>query len=227
MGGTVTRKRFLSAFVAVLAGLGVRIADASPPPASSLEQQAATEFAKTGFAVRERLDREGAGDPIGATIAAHEVEMHRFRYLDLKREIKRQHPQSRAFLSVAAPRDPFVPDGSFPADSSHSATRSVAETAGGRGEVIRTSYPSWDMYRPRLSKDGAGAGSSESSPAMRAAPVASAMAQAKDMYAPGRPKDAPPDERAPGTEALVPSADGPRQPFLVYREPSAGASTRE
>ena len=173
MGGRETRQRLVSAFVAGLAGFGMLSAHALPPPDSSLEQQAIGEFTKAGLAVRERLDREAAGDPLGASIAAHEAELHRYRYLDLKRELNRRHPQPTAFLSVAAPRDPFIPDGSFSADWGTSATRAVPKSAGGRGEVIRTTYPAWDMYRPRLSMDGAGAGSTESSPAMRTAPVAS------------------------------------------------------
>ena len=229
MGGRETRQRLVSAFVAGLAGFGMLSAHALPPPDSSLEQQAIGEFTKAGLAVRERLDREAAGDPLGASIAAHEAELHRYRYLDLKRELNRRHPQPTAFLSVAAPRDPFIPDGSFSADWGTSATRTVPKSAGGRGEVIRTTYPAWDMYRPRLLMDGAGAGSTESSPAMRAAPVASAMGPAKDMYATDTPKQAPANQLAPsaGPEALIPSAVGPRQPFLVYREQSAVPGTRD
>jgi len=228
MGGRETRQRLVSAFVAGLAGFGMLSAHALPPPDSSLEQQAIGEFTKAGLAVRERLDREAAGDPLGASIAAHEAELHRYRYLDLKRELNRRHPQPTAFLSVAAPRDPFIPDGSFSADWGTSATRAVPESASGRGEVIRTTYPAWDMYRPRLSMDGAGAGSTESSPAMRTAPVAS-MGPAKDMYATDTPKQAPANQLAPsaGPEALIPSAVGPRQPFLVYREQSAVPGTRD
>jgi hypothetical protein len=229
MGGTVTRQRLLSAFVALLASFGMRIADASPPAASSLEQQAEAEFAKAGFAMRERLDREAAGDPIGASIAAHEAELHRYRYLDLKRELNRLHPQPAASPSVAASRDPFIPDGFFSEASGASTTRAVPKTAGGRGEVTRTSYPSWDMYRPRLSMSGADTGSTESSPTMRATSAATALGQAKDMYATNGAKRAPTDQRPPsmGREASIPSADPPRQPYLVYRDQSAGPGTRE
>jgi hypothetical protein len=224
----VTRQRLLSAFAA-LAGFGAMMAHALPPPASSFEQQAEAEFAKAGFAVRERLDREAAGDPIGAGIAAHDAELHRYRYLDLKRELNRLHPQPAASPSVAAPRDPFIPDGSFLADSSASTIRAVPKIAGGRGEVTRTTYPSWDMYRPRLSMHGADAGSTESSSAMRAAPAASAMGRAKDMYVTDSAKRAPTDHGAPsiGPEAPVSAADAPRQPFLVYREQSTSPGTRE
>jgi hypothetical protein len=229
MGGKVTRQRLLSAFVVVLAGFGVVIADALPPPASSLEQQAEAEFAKAGFAVRERFDRQAAGDPIGAVIAAHEAELHRYRYLDLKSELNRLHPQPAASPSVAAPRDPFIPDGSFSADSGASTTRSFPKTAGRRDAVTRTTYPSWDMYRPRLSMAGTGTGSTESSPAMRATSAATTLGQAKDIYATDGAKRAPSDQRLPsmGPEAPIPSADPPRQPYLVYREQSAGPSTRE
>jgi hypothetical protein len=229
MGGKVTRQRMLCAFVVVLAGFGVRIANALPPPVSSLEQQAEAEFAKTGFAVLERLDREAAGDPIGAGIAAHEAELHRYRYLDLKRELNRLHPQPAASPSVAAPRDPFIPDGSFSADSGASTTRGFPEAAGGRGAVTRTTYPSWDMYRPRLSMAGPGTGSTESSPAMRGTSAATTLGQAKDMYATDGAKRAPSDQRPPsmGPEAPIPSADPPRQPYLVYRDQSGGPGTRE
>jgi hypothetical protein len=229
MGGTVTRQRLLSAFVAVVAGFGVRIADASPPPASSLEQQAAEEFAQTGFAVRERLDREAAGDPIGASIAAHEAELHRYRYLDLKRELSRRHPQPPASPSVAAPHDPFMPDDSFSEASGAATTRAIPKIAAGRGEVARTTYASWDMYRPRLSMAEADTGSTESSPAMRATNTAPALGQAKDMYATDRPKRTPSDQRPSSMdpEGPVPSADPPRQPFLVYRDQWASPGTRK
>ena len=141
MGGGVTRQRLVSAFVAGLAGFGMLSAHALPPPDSSLDQQAIGEFTKAGLAVRERLDREAAGDPLGASIAAHEAELHRYRYLDLKRELNRRHPQPTAFLSVAAARDPFIPDGSFSADSGTSATRSVPKTAGDRVEVTSGLVP--------------------------------------------------------------------------------------
>jgi hypothetical protein len=229
MGGRVTRQRLVSAFIAGLAGLGMLSAQALPPQAPSLEQQAEAEFAKAGLAVRERLDREAAGDPLGASIAAHEAELHRYRYLDLKRELTRLHPKSTAFLSVAAPRDPFIPDGSFSADWGTSATRSVPKTTGGRVEVTRATFPSWDIYRPRLSMEEAGTGGTESSAAMLAAPAPSAMGRAKDMYATDTPKQAPANQlaRSAGPEAFIPSADGPRQPFLVYREPSAGPGRRD
>jgi hypothetical protein len=229
MGGIVTRQRLFSAWLVALAGFGAMMAHASSPPASSLEQQAEAEFAKAGFAVHARLDREAASDPIGAAIAAHDAQLHRYRYLDLKRELDRLHPQPAASPSVAAPRDPFIPDGSFLADSGTSTTRAVPKPAGSLGEVTRTNYPSWDMYRPRLSMEGAATGSTESSPAMRATPAASAMGRAKDMYTTDSTKRAPSDQRMPsmGPEAPVSAADAPRQPFLVYREQSAGPGTRE
>jgi hypothetical protein len=223
MGGRVTRQCLVSAFIAALAAFGVRSAQALPPAASSLEQQAEAEFVRAGLAVRERLDREAAGDPIGARIAAHEAKLHRYRYLDLKREFNRLHPQPAAFLTVAAPRNPFIPDGSFWADSGASTTRAEPKTAGGRGEVTRTNDSSWDMYRPRLSMEGTGTGRTESSAAMWTSPTATAMGRTKDMYATHSAKRSPPM----GPEALVPSAEAPRQPFLVYREQSAGPSTRE
>lgn len=224
-----TRQRLFSAWLMALAGFGVMMAHAFSPPASSLEQQAEAEFAKAGLAVRERLDRETAGDPLGAGIAAHDAQLHRDRYLDLKRELNRLHPQTATFLSVAAPRDPFIPDGTFLADSGTSATRAVPKPAGGLGEVTHTTYPSWDMYRPRPSMEGTGAASTESSPAMRATPAASAMGRPKGMYATHRAQRTPSDQRMPSIEPepSVSAADAPRQPFLVYREQSADPGTRE
>jgi hypothetical protein len=228
MGGRVTKMRLLGAFVAALEGLYVFEAQAVPPPPPSLEQQAETEFAQAGLAVRERLDREAAGDSIGTAIAAHEAELHRYHYLDLQRELHRQRPQPTAFRSVAAPRDPFTPDGSFLANSGALATRRVPGTTLDRDGLTRTPYPSWDMYRPRVSVEE-GVESTASAPAARGTPGASAMGRAKDMYATDNGKPVPSEDRAAttGPEALISSADAPRQPFLVYREPSARPGARK
>ena len=82
-------QRSAPVFVATLAGLGAMLVNASPSSPTTLEQQADAEFAKAGVAMRVRLEREASGDSIGAQIAAREAELHRYRYLDLQRELKR------------------------------------------------------------------------------------------------------------------------------------------
>ena len=227
MGETVTRQRLLIAFVAMLAAVGVRIADALPQASPTLEQQAEVEFLKAGIAVRERLNREATGDPIGASIAAHEAELHRYRYLDLKRELTRLHPQAAPSPSVEELRDPFLPHGFSSAVSGASTTRAVSKAAGGRGEVTRTNFPSWDMYRPRLSREGADTASPEPPLGTLTTTAAATLGQATDMYARDDAKRASGAQRPPSVEAPIASADAPQQPFLVYREQLVDPGTRK
>ena len=108
MGKAMVRQRFFSTLVVVIACLeAAAVAHASPPSAAALESQAQVEFAKVGAAVRERLDREAAGDAIGARIAAQDADTHRYRFLDIKRELSRLHPPPAASPSVEAPRKSF------------------------------------------------------------------------------------------------------------------------
>src|SRR5208283_243858 len=183
-------QRSFSTLIVAVAVACLAAAHASPPSATALESQAQTEFAKVGAAVRERLDREAAGDWIGARIAAKDAEAHRFRFLDIKRELSRLHPPSLAPPSVEAPRDPFVPDASFFAPSASSAIRVAPVTAGRSDAVIRVEDPAWDMYRPHESQDSAGSYGAQR-PASRATPAAAPVGGAGDMYSPGVAKPHP------------------------------------
>jgi hypothetical protein len=231
MGKATLRQRFSSTFVVVIACLGAAVANALQPAASALERQAQVEFAKVGAAVRERLDRDAAGDLIGARIAAQDANAHRYRFLDIKRELRRLHALSVAPPSVAAPRNPFMPDASFLAPSTSSTTRVAPVTTAGRQDaVIRVAYPVWDMYRPHESKDPAGTDGQDSLQESRATPVAAPMGRAGNMYTNGVAKPASGERGAAATDHLSASAspgEPPREPFLVYRERLAGSDPRE
>jgi hypothetical protein len=219
MGKATRRQRFSSTFVVVIACLGAAVANALQPAASALESQAQVEFAKVGTAVRERLDRDAAGDLIGARIAAQDADAHRFRFLDIKRELRRLHAPSVS-PSVAAPRNPFLPDASFLAPSASSTTRVAPVTAGRQDAVIRVAYPVWDMYRPHESKDPAGTDGQDSLQESRATPVAAPMGRAGNMYTNGVAKPASGERGAAATDLSASASPGEpaREPFLVYRE---------
>jgi hypothetical protein len=219
MGLRVTQLR-ISALVGILAGIGMFPALASPPPTPSLEREAAQEFVLAGTALRERLNRETAGDSLGARIAAHDAQLHRYRYLDLKREINRLHSKAAASSSVAAPRDPFMPDDSFSAESAPVTTRTGSKAAETRAEV--PSYRSWDMYRSRELNEASGQ-------IMRATSAATPIEQATDLYAADAVKSARNDQSAPANQMPLRAASGDtaQQPFLVYRERLAGSDSRE
>ena len=226
----MVRQRFFSTLVVVIACLeAAAVAHASPPSASALESQAQVEFAKVGAAVRERLDREAAGDAIGARIAEKDADTHRYRFLDIKRELSRLHPPSVASPSVAAPRNPFLPDASFFAPSASSTTRVAPVTAGRPGAALRVEYPAWDMYRPHEPRDPAGTDGAERHPASRATPATGPVGGAGDMYSHGVAKPTSGEAGASATDgsASAPPGEAPREPFLVYRERPAGSGTRE
>jgi hypothetical protein len=227
MGIAVSRHRLVSALVAAVADLGTVMANALPPSASSLEVQAQAEFDKAGSAVHERLEREASGDLIGARVAAQEADAHRYRFLDLKRKLSRLHPQPLASPPVAAPRDPFLPSGSFLAPSAPLASRTIRVTTVDQHEVVRASYPAWDMYRPHLSGEGAETDGRDAPQVMQVPPVATARGRAGDMYTTGFAKPVPADRGAAAQEPEAPGTSGeaPRQPFLVYRERLAGSGT--
>jgi hypothetical protein len=226
MGLRITQLR-ISALVGILAGIGMFPSLASPPPTPSLEREAAQEFVLAGTALRERLSRETAGDALGARISAHDAQLHRYRYLDLKREIYRLHPHTAASSSVAAPRDPFMPDDSFSAESAPVTTRTASKAAEARAGV--PSYRSWDMYRSRESNGAAGSGGSTSGQVMRATPDATPIEQATGLYAADAVKSPMHDQSAPASQMPLraPSGDTAQQPFLVYRERLAGSDSRE
>src|SRR6202795_5203990 len=143
MGKAMVRQRFFSTLVMAIACLESAGANALQPSALALESQAQAEFAKVGTAVRERLEREAAGDLIGARIAAQDAEAHRYRYLDIKRELSRLHSPSVASTSVAAPRNPLSPDPSFLAPSPSPRPRPPAMTIGRQAAAVRVAYPAW------------------------------------------------------------------------------------
>jgi hypothetical protein len=229
MGKAMVRQRFFSTLVMAIACLGSAVANALQPSALALESQAQSEFAKVGSAVRERLEREAAGDLIGARIAAQDAEAHRYRYLDIKRELSRLHSPSVASPSVAAPRNPFLPDASFLAPSASSPARGAAMTIGRREAAVRVAYPAWDMYRPHESGEPAGTNGRGSLQESRATPAAAPMGRAGDMYTNGIAKPASGDRGAAATDLSATASPGesPREPFLVYRERFAASDTRE
>jgi len=216
----------LTALVTVTVCVDAAAANAPTPPGSALESQAQSEFAKVGAAVRERFEREAAGDLIGARVAAQNADAHRFRYLDIKREVSRL-PSSVASPSVEALRNPFSPDASFRAPSASSPTRVAPALAGMQDVGTGVEYRVWDMYRPHESRDLAGTDGSEPHRASRATPTAARVGGARDMYANGLAKPASGDPGEVGTEATVSPAEPPRTPFFVYRERPVGRDVRE
>src|SRR5271170_1484019 len=217
MGKAMVRQRFVSALVVAMACLDAAVASASQPSAAALETQAQAEFAKVGTAIRERLDREAAGDPIGAHIAARDAEAHRYRYLDIKRSIDRLRSPPLASPSVEASRNPFLPDASFLAPSA-SPTQGSPLMVRRQETVVGREYPAWDMYRPHEVRTRAGTESTAEHPESRAM---SGVARAADMYSISGMKPTN-DERTGAATDLSGSAspaEPPREPFLVYREP--------
>jgi hypothetical protein len=228
MGRGMLRQCFVSTLVVAIACLDTAVANALLPSASALESQAQAEFAKVGTAVRERLEREAAGDVIGARIAAQVANAHRYRFLDIKRELSRLHSTSVASASVEAPRNPFLPDASFLAPSASFLVRAAAMTIERQEAVVRVAYPAWDMYRPHESGDPAGATARDSLRESRAS-AAAPMGRAGDMYSDGVAKPASSDRGAAATDlsAAAFPRESPREPFLVYRERFAASNTRE
>jgi len=216
----------LTALVTVIVCLDAAAANAPASPGSALERDAQAEFAKVAAAVRERFEREAAGDLIGARVAAQNADAHRFRYLDIKREISRL-ASSVASPSVEALRNPFSPDASFRAPSASSPTRVAPAIAGRQEAGMGVEYRAWDMYRPHESRDLANTDGSEPHRASRATPAAPRVAGARDMYANGVAKRASGDPGELGTEATVSPAEPPRTPLVVYRERPVGRDDRE
>jgi hypothetical protein len=228
MGKAMVRQRFFSTLVVAIACLESAVANALQPSALALESQAQAEFTKVGTAVRERLEREAAGDLIGARIAAQDAAAHRYRFLDIKRELSRLHAPSVASTSVEAPRNPFLPDASFLAPLAFSPARGAAMTIGRQEAVVRVAYPAWDMYRPHESGDPVGTDGRDSLQESRATPAAAPVGRAGNMYSNGVAKPTSGDRDA-ATDLSVSASSGepPREPFLVYRARLAGSDTRE
>src|SRR5271165_3021891 len=156
MGKAIVRQRVSRALLVGIACLGATLANALQPSAAALESQAQAEFAKVGTAVRERLEREAAGDLVGARIAALDADAHRYRFLDIQRELGRRQSPSVASPSVEAPRNPFLPDASFSSPSAPSPIPVAPVTASRPDVGNRVDYPAWDMYRPHEPRDPTG-----------------------------------------------------------------------
>jgi hypothetical protein len=224
MDKTMLGQRLLGAIVVGFACLDAVAANDSPPAALALEHQARTEYAQAGDAVRERLAREAAGDPIGARIAARNAAAHRSRFLDIQRELARLHSPSAATPSVAASRSPFLPDPAFLAPSADGA----ASTPERKQPVVavRISHPAWDLYRPHESPDSTGVRDGAQLSQKSQAPGAGG--RVGDMYSKDPPRRVPNREvAADDPSRSVSSGELPREPFLVYLVRSAGREARE
>lgn len=228
MGNAMVRQRFSRALLAGIACLGAALANALQPSAAALESQAQAEFAKVGTAVRERLEREAAGDLVGARIASQDADAHRYRFLDIQRELGRRQSPSVASPSVEAPRNPFLPDASFWAPSAPSPIRVAPVTAGRPDARNRVDYPAWDMYRPHEPRDPTGTDGAEQHQEF-AKSAAGPAGRAGDLYskAISKPTSGAPRAVTTDTSASASLGEAPREPYLVYRERLAGGDTRE
>ena len=206
------RQRFLGAIAVAITCLDAVLATASPPSISVLEQQALAEFSKAGDAVRERLAREAAGDLIGARIAARDGDTHRYRFLDIQRELRRLHSRAAPTPSVAASRSPFSPDFAvFSAPVTAAASRRLVTPDRRATETTETEYPLWDMYRPRAPRVVATVDdSARQNPGPRGA----------DMYRNPRVQSPLSEQNGPGGDrsSTLSLREEPSKPFLVYRE---------
>jgi len=213
MGNEKARRGCFIAIVAGSACLGAAhpVGAADRPTEAVLDERLQEEFAKVGIAVRERLDREAAGDLLGATVAAHNADMHRYLYLDIKREIERRSPLLSS-PSVAASRSPFSPDFAvFSAPVTAAASRRLVTPDRRATETTETEYPLWDMYRPRVPRVIATVDdSARQNPGPRGA----------DMYRNPRVQSPLSEQNGPGGDrsSTLSLREEPSKPFLVYRE---------
>jgi hypothetical protein len=224
MGTERGRERCWGTSVLAVGCLVSAVAAVAQPAAATLEEQAQAEFAKVGFAVRQRLEREAAGDLIGARIAAQDADDHRYRFLGFERELRRLHPGSPASPSVEAVRSPFVPDDSFSLPSAPPATQGTPTTVGRQDLVKGVVYAEWDMYRPHELRDRAGSDAAEHH-VDTGAPPSEPPGRSGDMYSKGasKPISGEPDEQTTTMpDSASPREPAPRTPFFVYRERPAG-----
>lgn len=215
MGTGRIQRSFLSVAV-TFTSLSAAVAN----PSASLEELAQTEFVKAGVAMREQLEREAAGDPSGARLAAEAAELHRNQYRHLMREVSRAGPAVPTSSSVAAPRDPFVPD----------ATSWRAAEAGPIRVAITGSRPQdgsgtvahapWDLYRRHSEPEGSEATGTAQRVAAAVRGTDNLAVVRGDLYSRGRIAgvgvQAP---RESSTNAA--SQERSNEPFLVDRQRAA------
>jgi hypothetical protein len=228
MGKKMVRQRIFITVLVGIACLNATAVLALQPPESALEARAQVEFSRVATSVRERLEREAAGDPVGARIAAQDADAHRYRFLDIKREISRRLSPTVPSPSEDAPRNPFVPDASFFALSASSTSRVAPVTAGRNDPRSRLVSPAWDMYRSHDSRDPAGTDGAQPHQESQSAPAAVPVRWPRDMYSNGLAK--PTSSDGDGAKELSESAtpgESPREPFLVYRERLADGGAPE
>jgi type II secretory pathway pseudopilin PulG len=227
MSKEMGRQRLLGTWILAV-GLVSGVAAVAQPPAATLKDQAQAEFAKVAFAVRQRLEREAAGDLIGARIAMQDADAHRYRFLGLERELSRLHSGSPASPSVEAVRSPFVPDDSFSLPAAAPATPGAATTVGRQDPVKRAVYAEWDMYRPHELRNRAGSDAAEHPPSTGATPT-EPPGRAGDMYSKGasKPMSSAPDEAPTDLPDGASPREPARAPFLVYRDRPAGRDPHE
>jgi hypothetical protein len=203
-------------------GAAVPVSAAVRVPRAVLEQQLREEFATVGNAVHQRLDREAAGDFVGARIAARSAQQHRYRFLDIKRELYRLAPPGGPSHSVEAVRSPFSPDLPLLAVP-------VARTDSGlwvkadlrATQTPEASHPEWDMYRPRAPAVTPKLDDSEEQRVSSDSSAPKTIAEHPgDMYRNDRVLRplAGREIAASDGSAALPARDQPIKPFLVYRD---------
>jgi len=124
-----------AAFLLLLSSVPLTLAGDPGDDAARLKAALDHEYAAAGEALRRRLILLANSDEIGAAVAEREAAEHRFRYLDLRRQISRASGSIRE-----AWRDPFatVPKASFPAPPVTSPRREESTVSG--------ADRAWDLY---------------------------------------------------------------------------------
>jgi hypothetical protein len=203
-------------------GAAVHGCAAARVPRAVLEQQLREEFAQVGNALHQRLDREAAGDLVGARIAARSAEQHRYRFLDIKRELDRLPSPGGPSPSVEAVRSPFSPDLPLVAVPVARTDPGPWLKADPRATQTReASHPAWDMYRPRAPVVPPKLDDSEEQRVSSDISAPKSIGEhLGDMYRNDRVLR-PLAEReiaAADSSPAPPARDEPIKPFLVYRD---------
>jgi len=164
---------------------------------------------------------------IGARIAAQDADAHRYRFLDIRRELSRLHSPSLASPSVAASRNPFLPDASFLAPSASSPARVAAMTIGRREAAVRVAYPRGTcigLTNRRTQRERTGGIRSKNRGDTRRGP----MGRAGDMYTNGVAKPASGARGAAATDlsATASPESRPASRFWSIENGSPGAKPR-